>query len=92
MDRNNHEGLAFKGIKPDVSVDTVGKVCPQPLIAASLKMKELTPGQVLEILADDPGVLRDIPTWCKNSGNKFLKLARDEEIYRFYVQKMDHQE
>lgn len=78
-------------MKADASVDTVGKVCPQPLIATALKMKELSPGQVLEILADDPGTLRDIPTWCKNSGNKFLKLSRDEDIYCFYIQKMDHQ-
>lgn len=75
--------------KPDVVVDTVGKVCPQPVIAASLKMKQLLDGQVMEILADDPAVLRDIPAWCKNSGNRFLKLTREEDRFRLYIQKVD---
>lgn len=76
-------------MKVDASIDTVGKVCPQPLIAATLKMKQMAPGQILGILADDPAVLRDIPVWCKNSGNKFLKLVREEDTYLFYIQKMD---
>ena len=75
--------------KPDIVLDTVGKVCPQPLIAVSLKIKQLLDGQIMEILADDPAVLRDIPAWCKNSGNRFLKLTREEDIFRFYVQKVD---
>ncbi len=79
--------MVAAAVEADLTLDTVGTVCPTPLIMAELKMKKLEAGQLLEVLADDPGVVRDFPVWCKNSGNRFLKLDRDKGCYRILIRK-----
>lgn len=74
-------------MRKDVTLDTIGLYCPVPIMLASEKMKELEIGDVLEILADDPDSLVDIPNWCKRTDNRFLKILRGNGIYKFYVQK-----
>lgn len=48
---------------PDVSVDTVGLVCPVPIIRLARAAKELGTG-VIELVADDPATQSDVPAWC----------------------------
>ncbi|MBU1262650.1 sulfurtransferase TusA family protein [bacterium] len=73
----------------DVTLDTVGLYCPVPVMLATEKIKKLEKGKILEILADDSDSLEDIPNWSKITGNKFLKVEKNGEIYKFYVQKED---
>jgi TusA-related sulfurtransferase len=74
-------------MKITATLDAVGVYCPVPILLTIEKMKELKKGQVLEILADDPEILEDMPNWCKTTKNRFLKVERDEGIYKLYVQK-----
>jgi len=76
-----------KDIKPDEILDCVGLACPMPIFKASTKIKEMQPGQVLEIQSDDDGIEMDMPAWCRRTGNEFLGLARDGEEYRVFVKK-----
>ena len=71
----------------DATLDAIGLYCPVPVMLTTEKIKEIEKRQVLEILTDDPDSLEDIPHWCKITGNKFLKVTRENGIYRFYVQK-----
>ncbi|MEK9149242.1 MAG: sulfurtransferase TusA family protein [Candidatus Desantisbacteria bacterium] len=71
----------------DATLDTIGLYCPLPVMLATEKIKELAKGQILEVLADDPDSLEDIPHWCKTTGNKFLKVEKNEGNYRFYMRK-----
>ncbi len=71
----------------DAILDAVGLYCPVPVMLITEKIKELNKGEIIEVLADDPDSLEDIPHWCKISGNKFLKIVRENGIYKFYVQK-----
>jgi tRNA 2-thiouridine synthesizing protein A len=55
-------------------------LCPMPVIKAQNKIKELNVGDTLEITCTDPGVLHDIPAWCKVNGHRVLsaeKMDRD---------------
>jgi hypothetical protein len=45
-------------IQADVKLDTLGYFCPMPIILTSKKIKELTMGQVLEVVSDDEGICR----------------------------------
>jgi TusA-related sulfurtransferase len=74
-------------MKITATLDAIGVYCPVPILLTTEKMKELKKGQVLEILADDPEILEDMPNWCKITKNKFLKVERNEGIYKLYVQK-----
>lgn len=75
-------------VKPDVTLDCFGLTCPMPIFNASQKMKELSVGQVLEVIATDEGIVADMPEWCKRTGNEFLGGAEEDGEYRVYVRKL----
>jgi TusA-related sulfurtransferase len=74
-------------MKADETLDCVGLYCPMPIAQTAKKIKELKPGQVLEVLADDPGIKQDMPNWCKTTGNEFLGIEEEKGIYRVFVRK-----
>lgn len=53
-------------------------LCPLPVIRTQNAMKKLAPGDVLVVTATDPGVLQDIPAWCRIHGHRVLAAKRDE--------------
>jgi tRNA 2-thiouridine synthesizing protein A len=74
--------------KADATLDCFGVLCPMPIIQTAKKMKELRPGQVLEIIATDRGIRDDMPAWCRTTGQEFLGMEEDGEIIRVYVKKI----
>ncbi len=76
-----------KEIKPDEILDCVGLACPMPIYKASIKMKEMKTGQVLEVQSDDDGIEKDMPAWCRRTGNEYLSLVKEGGEYRVYVRK-----
>ncbi|MFH1484641.1 MAG: sulfurtransferase TusA family protein [Chloroflexota bacterium] len=74
-------------MKADTTLDCVGLYCPMPIVSTAKKLKELKSGEVLEILADDPGIKEDMPAWCRTTGNEFLGINEEAGQYRVYVRK-----
>jgi len=74
-------------MKADETLDCLGLYCPMPIAKTAQKMKQLKPGQVLEILADDKGIKEDIPNWCKTTGNECLGMEEEGGVFRAYVKK-----
>ena len=74
-------------MKADQSLDCVGLYCPMPIIKTAAKIKELKPGEVLEVIADDKGIKGDMPAWCKATGNEFLGLEEKGGEIHVYVRK-----
>jgi tRNA 2-thiouridine synthesizing protein A len=71
-------------MKADQTLDCVGLYCPMPIYKTAQKMKDLKPGEALEITADDKGIKKDIPAWCHSTGNEFLGMEeKDGEIHLF---------
>ena len=79
--------MDIKDIKADVSIDCVGLACPMPIFKTSNKVKELQSGQILEVLSDDDGIVKDMPAWCRMTGNEFLGIASESGEYKAYVKK-----
>lgn len=48
-------------------------LCPMPVIRTQNRVNELQPGDILQVVATDPGVLNDIPAWCRINGHKVLE-------------------
>lgn len=69
------------------SLDTSGKCCPMPIVELNKTMGRLASGEVLEMLATDPGTRTDIPSWCERTGNELLQSESDESGYRYLVRK-----
>jgi len=56
--------------------------CPMPVIRTQDKVNELQAGDTLEVAATDPGVLSDIPAWCRINGHKILDTREvDDEVF-----------
>jgi TusA-related sulfurtransferase len=58
-----------------------------PIFKTSNKINEMKPGQVLEVQSDDDGIEKDMPAWCKMTGNEYLGLIKDKGEYHVYVRK-----
>lgn len=69
------------------SLDTTGKCCPMPIVDMNKAIKSLRTGDVLEVIATDPGTRNDIPSWCERTGNEFLSFHEKDKIFRYYVKK-----
>jgi len=55
--------------------------CPMPVIRTQDKIKQLEPGDILEVVSTDPGVLSDIPAWCRINGHKVIETReQDDEV------------
>ena len=78
-------------IQANVKLDTLGYFCPMPIILTSKKIKELTLGQVLEVVSDDEGIKKDMPAWCETTGHQMLAMEEEQAasglIYKAYVKK-----
>jgi tRNA 2-thiouridine synthesizing protein A len=71
-------------------LDTVGLFCPQPLFQAREAIDRIGPGEILEMLADDPAAEEDIKRFCKRTGNTLLSFERlDNGIQRFLIKKKE---
>lgn len=57
------------------ALDARGLLCPLPVIRTQDRVKHLAPGTVLDVLATDPGVLHDIPAWCRVHGHEVIETA-----------------
>ncbi len=71
----------------DVKLDCFGLLCPMPIIQTAKKIKEMKVGEVLEVLSTDAGIRDDLPAWCKMSGQEFLGVEEEGDIFRAYVRK-----
>lgn len=70
-----------------VTVDAKGQSCPGPLVSLAKAIKGAATGDLLELLATDPGSKSDVPSWADLSGNELVEAAEDSGVYRFVVRK-----
>jgi tRNA 2-thiouridine synthesizing protein A len=71
----------------DVTVDARGLNCPMPIVKTAQAVKGLASGQVLEVLATDPGSVKDFAAWSKSTGNEMVEQTVDGGVYRFVMRK-----
>ena len=74
-------------MKADKTIDCVGLYCPMPIVKTAQAIKDLEPGQVLEVVADDVGIKSDMPAWCEKTGNECLGFEDGADETRAYVRK-----
>ena len=60
-------------------LDARNLLCPLPVIRAQDRVKQLQPGDILEVRCTDPGALNDIPAWCRINGHDVLQTGEQAE-------------
>jgi len=73
-----------------VSLDLKGLSCPLPIARTARAMRDLAPGQLLEVLATDPGSVPDFNAWSKATGNPLLESGEEGGVFRFLLQKKEN--
>lgn len=71
----------------DLEVDARGLNCPLPILRARKGINSLTSGQVLKIVATDPGSVKDLEAFCKQTGNEMLESSQQNGEYHFNIRK-----
>jgi tRNA 2-thiouridine synthesizing protein A len=66
-------------------VDARGLSCPMPIVKTAQAMKTVAPGALLEVLATDPGSVKDFTAWAKTTGNELVESSVEDGVYRFVL-------
>ncbi|RMG51126.1 MAG: sulfurtransferase TusA family protein [Gammaproteobacteria bacterium] len=68
-------------------LDARGLNCPLPILRAKKAIAQLGSGEVLKIVATDPGSVKDFEAFCKQTGNELLASEEAGGEYTFYIKK-----
>jgi tRNA 2-thiouridine synthesizing protein A len=70
-----------------VQLDARGLNCPMPIVRTAQTIKTLAPGQLLEVLATDPGSVADFAAWSRSTGNEIVTSGVQDGVYRFVLRR-----
>lgn len=65
-------------------LDAIGLLCPLPVLKARKRLQPLAMGDTLEMHADDPAAIVDVPHFCAEAGHKLVEM-RDDGAAQIYV-------
>ena len=68
-------------------LDARGLNCPLPILRTKKAINGLTSGHVLKVIATDPGSVKDMEAFCKQTGNAMISTAEAGGEYTFMIQK-----
>ena len=73
----------------DQVVDCTGLACPLPVLKTAQAIKKLVSGQVLELLATDPGVEPDMRAWSSRTGNDLLGITKQGDVFHILIRRVN---
>lgn len=71
----------------DKEIDTRGLNCPLPILRAKKAFSDVQSGQVLKIVATDPGSVKDFETFSRQTGHELLSRAEANGEFTFFMRK-----
>jgi tRNA 2-thiouridine synthesizing protein A len=73
----------------DRVVDTRGLNCPMPILKAKKALNDMEPAQLLQVLATDPGAVRDFEYFCRHTGHQLMETTESSGEYIFLIRRKD---
>ncbi len=68
-------------------VDARGLACPMPIIRTARAIAEMESGELLEVLATDPGSTKDFVAWSRTTGHELLEQSVEAGVHRFVLRR-----
>jgi tRNA 2-thiouridine synthesizing protein A len=68
-------------------LDVKGLNCPLPILRARKALKDIAVGATLEVLATDPGAVKDFEAFCRTTGNELVESKLDGKVYSFVIRR-----
>lgn len=74
-------------VTPDQVLDCSGMSCPMPILKTKKAVDGLQPGQVLKMIATDPGSTSDMQAWTEKTGHQLVASEKEGDKFVFYIKK-----
>ena len=71
----------------DKELDARGLNCPLPILRAKKALNDMQTGQVLKLVATDPGAVKDFQAFCKQTGNELLSQAEANKEFTLFMKR-----
>ena len=71
----------------DMTLNALGKKCPMPVLMTKKELRKLNSGQVLELIVDDKGALKDVPALLHKTGDELMETREEGEKVTFMIKK-----
>ncbi len=71
----------------DQELDATGLNCPLPILRAKKTLNGMQAGQVLRVVATDPGSVKDFEAFSKQTGNELLESGEEGGKFTFLLKK-----
>ena len=68
-------------------LDTTGMLCPLPVLKARKALTTMADGELLVVLATDPGASQDFVSFCDVQGHELVATSQEGEVLRFEIRK-----
>lgn len=73
---------------PQLTLDTLGRRCPAPIIELARHLRDVAPGEVLAVLSDDAAAALDVPAWCDLRGQEYLGSCAEGAGVLYFVRRV----
>lgn len=74
-------------VQLSIQVDARGLSCPMPIVRTAQAIKTVASGGLVEVLATDPGSVKDFAAWSRTTGHELLEQTVDGGVYRFLLRR-----
>jgi len=74
-------------IKEDSVLDCTGLLCPIPVVKTSKAIKTVEVGQILKMIATDPGAPPDMEAWCRQTGHEMVDSSAGDGQFVFWFRR-----
>ena len=71
----------------DQVLDVKGLNCPLPILRAKKALKDIPTGGTLQVLATDPGAVKDFEAFCRTTGNELLESTNENNVFSFVIKR-----
>jgi tRNA 2-thiouridine synthesizing protein A len=68
-------------------VDARGLSCPMPIVKTAQAIRTIASGGLIEVLATDPGSVKDFAAWSRTTGNELVAQSVDGGVYSFVLRR-----
>jgi tRNA 2-thiouridine synthesizing protein A len=69
-------------------LDVKGLSCPLPILRAKKALKTVDVGGLLQVIATDPGAVKDMDAFCRQTGNELVEWADEGGVYTFIIKRL----
>lgn len=71
----------------DQILDVKGLNCPLPILRAKKALKDIEMGGTLQVLATDPGSVKDFEAFCRTTGNELVESSAADGVFSFVIKR-----